>query len=73
MTDKFYNEKAKQCKQIMQARRESPKGSLKDIIILIKAMEVSDYSEVYKTKLYTKYSSEYCEYLEIISRVVFGR
>lgn len=73
MTDKFYNEKAKQCKQVMQTRRREAKGSLKDIVVLIKAMEIGDFTEAYKTKLYQKHSGEYCEYMEVISSVIFGR
>lgn len=73
MTDKFYDVNAKKCKAIMQTRREAPKGTLKDIITLIKGMESGDYSEIYKTKLYQKHSGEYCEYLEIVSSTVFGR
>ena len=71
-SNKFYMDKARQCKAIMQTRRNQPKGSLKDIVSLIIAMESGNYSEVSRTKLYMKHSAEYCEYMEIINRVVFN-
>lgn len=73
MANNFYETNAKKCKEIMKTRRQAPKGTMKDIITLIKCMECGDYTPAYQSKLYQKHSSEYCEYMEIISSTIFGR
>ena len=63
---KTYKDKAKFLKTQMFKRRDDAKGSLKDIIEVLKAFESGDYTTVKTTKLYNLYGGEYCEYLELI-------
>lgn len=73
MGQDFYMTSAKRCKEAMSVRRQTPKGTLKDIVTLIKCMESGDYAPIYKTNLYNRYSAEYCEYIEVVSQLVFNR
>jgi len=65
MTTTQLTQKAKQLKQQMSARR-IPKATIKEIILLLKCKEKENYKHMFSTKLYNKYSGEYCEYLELI-------
>lgn len=65
-TDKQYLQVARMLKENMSSCRSNIKGSLKDIVILLKCNNKQDYKEVYQTKLYNKYSCEYCHYLQLL-------
>ena len=52
----------------MKARREEPKGSLLEVVLMIDAYKTGNYDLVHLSKLYNKnYGGEYCEYLEMIN------
>jgi hypothetical protein len=53
-------------RKIMTSRRKV-KGSKKDYLTVLQASKTGDYGEVFKTKLYQKYSVEYCELLVVIN------
>ncbi|MNL91368.1 hypothetical protein D3C81_11020 [compost metagenome] len=62
-----YKITARLLKELMKQRRTICKGTLKDLNVLIECKKKGNYTEMFKTKLYTNYSGEYCEYLEIIN------
>ena len=66
MTKTELTQKAKQLKQKMLTLRADAKGSIKEIILLIQCRENENYEPMKNTKLYNKYSGEYCQYLEIL-------
>lgn len=66
--EKEYMDMARRYKEIMGGRRRKPKGSLKDIVLLIKAMESNDFNLVRDTRLFNLHTGEYCEYQQIISK-----
>jgi len=66
MTNTELTQKAKQLKQKMSTLRTNPKATIKEIILLLQCKEKGNYEEMYSTKLYNKYSGEYCRYLELI-------
>ncbi|HBY20601.1 MAG TPA: hypothetical protein DEG71_06280 [Clostridiales bacterium] len=66
MTTTQLTQKAKQLKQKMATLRTAPKATLKEIILLLQCKEKENYKPMYSTKLYNKYSGEYCEYLGLI-------
>lgn len=53
----------------IKGKRANSKATKKDLTILINCMLKSDYSDMFNTKLYNKYSAEYCEILEILYQV----
>ena len=63
MTKTELTQKAKQLKEKMLILRADAKGSIKEIILLIQCREKENYEPMFNTKLYNKYSGEYCEYL----------
>jgi len=66
MTQTELTQKAKQLKQKMSTLRTNPKGTIKEIALLLQCKQKGNYKEMYNTKLYNKYSGEYCQYLELI-------
>lgn len=52
--------------KVEMSKRRNAKGTLKDIVVVIKATISGDYLSVVDTKLYSVYGAEYCEYLELI-------
>lgn len=68
MTQKEETKQARQLKQEMAKRRTNPKGSIKDIAVMLRDAKRGDYTKSHETRLYREYPSEYCEYLEIIAR-----
>jgi len=66
MTNTELTQKAKQLKQKMSTLRTNPKATIKEIILLIQCKQKENYEQMYNTKLYNKYSGEYCEYLQLI-------
>jgi len=66
MTKTELTKKAKQLKEKMFTLRDDAKGSIKEIILLIQCKHEGNYKPMQDTKLYNKYSGEYCQYLEIL-------
>ena len=66
MTKTELTQKAKQLKQKMLTLRADAKASIKEIILLIQCKQEGNYKSMQDTKLYNKYSGEYCQYLEIL-------
>jgi len=66
MTNTELTQKAKQLKQKMSTLRTTSRATIKEIILLLQCKQKENYKEMYNTKLYNKYSGEYCQYLELI-------
>ena len=57
--------------ELMRRERSKKHFSKKDVIAILEARRTGNWSEVYKSKLYNKYSCEYCSLLEVTYHV-FG-
>jgi hypothetical protein len=55
-----------QIKEEMNRKRSVKHWSKKDIKMIKDAQKTGDYTEVYQSKLYNKYSGEYCTLLEVL-------
>lgn len=51
--------------ELMKKERSKKHFSKKDVMAILEARKTGDWSEVYKSKLYNKYSCEYCSLLEV--------
>ena len=58
---------AKELKQTMAEHRHNPKGTLRDLRLLLQCFKDNNYEPMFSTKLYKDHGAEYCEYLSIIS------
>ena len=55
--------------ELMKRERSKKHFGKKDVMEILKAQETGDWSKVHDSKLYNKYSSEYCSLLEVIHQV----
>jgi hypothetical protein len=53
-------------KDRMATRRRIASATYKDLITLLKCKQAGNFEPMYNTKLYNKYSGEYCEYLLLL-------
>jgi len=67
MTNKELKQQALDLKLQMSRRRVACANG-NDIIKLMQCHQAGDYAPMQETKLYNKYSGEYCEYLEILNK-----
>lgn len=58
-----------QLKQAMASHRHNPKGTLKDLRLLLHCSVEGNFEPMFSTRLYQNHGAEYCEYLSIISYV----
>jgi len=65
LTQKELRAMAAKLKNQMGTRRLA-QATLKEIMQLIVCKQKGDYAPMFNTRLYTKLSGEYCEYLQII-------
>jgi len=65
MTQKELKIKAAKLKDQMSTRRFA-QATYKEIMQLIVCKQKGDFTPMYETRLYTKLSSEYCEYLQLL-------
>jgi len=66
MTKTELTNKAKQLKEKMLKLRSDTKGSIKEVALMIQCFKKESYKEMENTKLYNKYSGEFCQYLELM-------
>jgi len=65
MTKIELTKKAKQLKEKMLTLRDA-KASIKEVILMIQCFKNENYTPMKNTKLYNKYSGEFCEYLGLM-------
>ena len=55
--------------ELMKRERSKKHFGKNDVMAILKAQETGDWSKVHESKLYNKYSVDYCSLLEVIHQV----